>query len=75
MHPSLKDGQIVIVKRKIKKLRIGDIVMITNNGHELIKRIADISSGEVYVLGDNIMSSTDSRNFGWIKLSDVVGVV
>jgi hypothetical protein len=55
--------------------KVGDIVMISHNGLEKIKRIARYEHGKVYLLGDNPASSTDSRSFGWLDEAEVRGVL
>ena len=54
---------------------VGDIVMISHDGLEKIKRIARQEHGRIYVLGDNPAASTDSRSFGWIGEEQVLGVL
>lgn len=68
MLPGLKHGQIVIAI-KTHRSRIGDTVIIRHDGLEKIKRVAKISRGEIYVLGDNSSYSTDSRTMGWLPRS------
>lgn len=72
MHPTLKPGQLVLFT-KSRQPKVGDVVMVRHNGMEKIKRITEIRGDEVFVVGDNVGSSTDSRHFGWVKREDIVG--
>lgn len=74
MEPALSEGSIVIVWRWAKT-RPGNVVVAQHNGVEKIKRIQDIKDGQVYLVGDNPVQSTDSRQFGWLPLSHVQGRV
>jgi hypothetical protein len=40
----------------------------------LLKRVADITDDGIVVLGDNAAASTDSRHFGPLAWSSVIGV-
>jgi hypothetical protein len=76
MLPSYKPGQIVVVMTPAANLRIGDVVMVVHDGLEKIKRVAQLRSlEEVFLLGDNLRVSVDSRKFGWLTASDVKGKV
>lgn len=74
MLPTLRPGQMVVFTRA-RKPQVGDIVMISHDGLEKIKRIARIEHGRVYVLGDNPAASTDSRSFGWIGEEYIIGIL
>ena len=63
MLPTLKEGQIV-VGWKQSSIKQSDIVILSHNGVEKIKRVKSLSSQGVYVVGDNEKQSTDSRQFG-----------
>jgi nickel-type superoxide dismutase maturation protease len=70
MLPTLKDGQLVLLTRA-KSVKIGDVVMVTHDGLEKIKRVSRIENDRVYLLGDNPAASTDSRSFGWVNSSAI----
>ncbi len=55
--------------------KIGEIVVIRHNGQEMIKRIHKVNDYSIYVTGDNEKESTDSKNFGPIGRSEIVGKV
>lgn len=74
MEPGFNSGDVVIAAKK--NFRNNDIVVALNpDGREIIKRIKTIDDAGIYLLGDNAALSTDSRNFGYIKSSDILGVV
>lgn len=78
MFPTLIPGQSVLVYKWayiFSKPKIGDIVVIKHNGKEIIKRIKKVLNGGIFVRGDNIDASTDSRNFGFINKTDIIGKV
>jgi len=72
MLPTLLPGQTVVAVGSCR-LRVGDIIIFTHNGLEKIKRIAQENEAGLYVAGDNPAASTDSRQFGLIARSAVVG--
>lgn len=74
MAPTLAPGQLV-VGRCGTELHAGDVVIVSHNGLEKIKRIERQQGNLVYLLGDNPQSSTDSRSFGWVQASDIVAKV
>lgn len=74
MSPCLHHDQVVIVASG-KPVKPGDIIVINHDGLEKIKRLSLIGDQGVFVLGDNQAHSTDSRQFGWIPLTGLVGKV
>jgi phage repressor protein C with HTH and peptisase S24 domain len=74
MAPAYPPGSIVFAWRK-RKPRVGDVVIVRHHQTELIKRISQLSTDHVYLLGDNPDSSTDSRHYGWLPLNAIMGVV
>ena len=80
MTPTLAAGDTVLVNRlayRFKKLQKGDIVALLDprDGKVLIKRITQVKGKQYFVEGDNKNASTDSRVFGMIKRSDIIGKV
>ncbi|HSW98451.1 MAG TPA: nickel-type superoxide dismutase maturation protease [Candidatus Saccharimonadales bacterium] len=74
MLPALAADRLVVARRT-RRSRPGDVVIVRHDGLEKIKRVAQVSDGQVFVLGDNPGHSTDSRSFGWLPQSAVVAKV
>jgi nickel-type superoxide dismutase maturation protease len=74
MAPTLHDGQLV-VGRQTRELTAGDVVIVSHNGLEKIKRIEKHEGDLVYLLGDNPGASTDSRSLGWLPAKSVIAKV
>ena len=75
MAPSLKDGQIIVVAKPVFGLKQQDIVVVVHNGMPKVKRLQQVGSKKVFVVGDNRTESTDSRHFGWLDRSQVTAKV
>lgn len=80
MSPILEDGDTLICNTLNKTPEIGDIVVIkpsfeTVPDQFIIKRVTDIKNGEIFIEGDNKENSYDSRNFGYVSLEHLLGVV
>lgn len=74
MVPTLSPGQLV-VGRYTAELHAGDVVIVSHDGLEKIKRIEKQQGDLLYLLGDNPAESTDSRSFGWVQASSIVAKV
>jgi len=74
MAPALKAGQLV-VGRQTRDLKPGDVVIVSHNGQEKIKRIEKQQGDLIYLLGDNASASTDSRDFGWLSAKHIIAKV
>lgn len=80
MVPTLRPGDLVLVNKLsyiITEPRIDDIIALHDprDGKVLIKRITKITKDRYFVQGDNKNSSTDSRVFGMIGRSTIIGKV
>ena len=80
MSPCLKSGDTVLVNRIIYTFispALGDVVVLKEpkNKRVIVKRITRKVKNAYFVEGDNKMHSTDSREFGMIEKSDIIGKV
>jgi hypothetical protein len=75
MRPGLPPGRIVIAVRQSHMPRVGDVVIVSHDGGEQVKRVRSTRGAQIYVLGDDPDNSTDSRSFGWLPLSAIQGTV
>ncbi len=77
MVPVLAPGDRVLVLRT-DRITVGDIVVFADpDGTEevLVKRVAGVDRSSVRVEGDNSGTSRDSRHFGPVPRSAVIGRV
>jgi hypothetical protein len=74
MVPGLVPGTIVLA-RSHRRIRPGDVVVATMQGREVIKRVKHIQQGRYYLVGDNSLESTDSRELGPINSEKISGVM
>jgi len=74
MLPALKPGQIVLC-HEIRQFRQGQVVVAFVGDREVIKRIASIENGRIFLVGDNEKKSTDSRHYGSVTDTKIEGTV
>lgn len=75
MLPGLQNGDAVLVSAKAA-VKPGDIVVAQHpfkRSVRVVKRVESIDGGRCTLVGDNPAESSDSRQFGSVKLSDVIG--
>jgi len=81
MEPTLSPGDYVLVNRWSYALHgpvQGDLVVARdpeNPTRHVVKRIADVADGSVYLVGDNAALSRDSRTYGAVPRDLLVGRV
>lgn len=73
MYPVLRDGEIIIAWRVT--LRPGQIVLARQGEREIVKRIKRLGARHAYLVGDNASESQDSRHYGKVARSAILGVV
>lgn len=75
MLPTYRDGALVLVSNLIRP-RVGSVVVAKLASEEVIKRVRSITeAGKFYLVGDNHAESVDSREYGPVRRSDIIGVV
>lgn len=75
MVPVLPPGQIIVGVRLVKKLRPGHVVIFKHEGKEMIKRVSKMSTDGIFVVGDHLEQSIDSRHFGPIQHHQLIARV
>jgi nickel-type superoxide dismutase maturation protease len=76
MSPKLRPGKIVLASPLFRRrLRPGQVVIFEHQGKEKIKRIERLDHGRLFLIGDNLSASTDSRHFGWLTSREVIAKV
>jgi len=77
MAPRLGSGKLVLATTRLGKLKPGQVVILEHHGKEKIKRIEriDPEKRQLFVIGDNLSASSDSRHFGWVTEKAVRGRV
>lgn len=75
MAPKLRPGQLIIATRFFRKLHAGQVVIVQQDDKQLVKRIEIIEDDRLFVIGDNLPASVDSRQFGWLDRGAVIARV
>lgn len=73
MVPALEGGDVLIVWRA--RLKAGQIVVVRHGDREVVKRIERLERDQAYIVGDNREESRDSRHYGKVSRSAILGVV
>ena len=79
MAPRFREGDAVIVRApRAGEPRPGQVVLVRHPyaSSVLLKRVATVSAtGALHVVGDDRSASTDSRSFGAVPATHLIGVV
>ena len=77
MVPALRHGdQLLVWFGRGARADVGDVVVVRlPDGPLSVKRVTRVGGRGVYVEGDNVFGSTDSRDLGVIDVDAVVGRV
>lgn len=78
MEPLIKNGQSVLISKIpyfFSEPDVKEIVAFNYQGKVLIKRIEKKTGNKYFLTGDNLKDSFDSRSFGSISKSDILGKV
>lgn len=79
MEPLMQEGNFVLVDRisyLFFKPKVGHVVVIRHPQKPnllLLKRVVEERMGMYFVKGDNALKSIDSRHFGLVPQSSIVG--
>jgi phage repressor protein C with HTH and peptisase S24 domain len=74
MVPTLAPGEKLLIKYGGPYV-LGDLVVVKHAGQFDVKRIEQIKTAGLFVVGDNVLASTDSRSYGLIPHEDAVGTI
>ena len=78
MKPTIDEGDELLIAQR-KSVRVGDIVVLEHprdSDTVILKRVKRLDEGGVvWIEGDNPDESTDSRQFGQVRRSELTGVV
>ncbi len=75
MEPTILNGQSVLASSLpflFGSPKEGDIIVFKREQKIIVKRIREVKNDKILVAGDN---EKDSKDFGWIKKSDIMGKV
>lgn len=75
MSPKLSPGQLLLATPLFRQVNPGQVVIVRHDGKEKVKRVERIADNKVFVIGDNLAVSTDSRHFGWLDQTQIVARV
>jgi nickel-type superoxide dismutase maturation protease len=77
MRPTLEPGDRLLLLRT-RRVRAGDLVVVPDPRQPtrmVVKRVVVATPDGLTVRGDNVLASTDSRQFGLVPLASVRGRV
>jgi len=74
MEPTLREGRVVFAT-PLLSVGEGDVVVVRHEGKEIIKRVKKVEKNDYFIEGDNPAHSRDSRRFGPVSGSDILGRV
>lgn len=75
MEAGIPEGSVVIYNRLEKSYDMNDIVIVQMDEKLIIKRIFSKDEDGIFLLGDNLQESVDSRSFGRVSEKQIMGKV
>ncbi len=75
MSPKLPAGSLLLATQLFRVLHPGEVVIIEHDGKQKVKRIERIEDNKLFVVGDNLEFSNDSRQFGWLEIDQIIAKV
>lgn len=73
MMPALMPGDVVVGMKR--RARVGDVVVAHVGNRDVIKRVSRQEGDVYYLLGDNSHESSDSRHYGNVSGSAIIGTI
>ncbi len=73
MAPTFSPNEKLLMTKWLGTIEVGEVIVFKKEDEILIKRVTVASSEYVFVMGDNLDNSTDSRSFGFIPISSIIG--
>ena len=76
MEPTVREGDWLLVRQLRRRPRVGELVIAADPREParlLVKRVSAVTADAVTVSGDRPDRSTDSRQFGALPLSAILG--
>jgi nickel-type superoxide dismutase maturation protease len=76
MEPTVREGDWLLVRQMRRQPRVGELVIAADPrdpARLLVKRVSAVSGDQVTVIGDRPERSTDSRDFGALPSSAILG--
>ncbi len=76
MEPTVREGDWLLVRQLRRRPRVGELVIAADPREParlLVKRVSAIDGDRVTVRGDRPDRSTDSRDFGDLAASEILG--
>lgn len=74
MSPTINDSDLIIYYKTNKNIKKDDIVIVNLN-KKVVKRVKYIKNNKIFLVGDNINNSYDSRKYGEVEYSRIMGKV
>ncbi|OHA68873.1 MAG: hypothetical protein A3B24_01955 [Candidatus Wildermuthbacteria bacterium RIFCSPLOWO2_01_FULL_48_16] len=75
MEPSAKEGDFVFTWKLFYRPQEGDLVVVRDiaQGKFLLKKVREIKGDALWLEGENLADSYDSRQLGWVPQTALVG--
>lgn len=75
MSPMLMPDKLIFASSMFRYVMPGQVVIVEHEGKQKVKRIERIENDKIFVIGDNLEASTDSRHFGWLEPHQIIAIV
>ncbi len=74
MLPAYNSGDVLLGARW-SRFKVGQVVVAATSERTIIKRITKIYANTVWLEGDNLTQSTDSRSFGPLQRQQIQALI